>query len=93
VALSTSVSHDRVITFPNDNIGPTPLLYLPAASLYNSLNEDIIVASAAACQSFAETPAATQCDASHKYTLPSGNFTYLGKAATLGMTAAPNCGN
>ena len=93
VALSTTVSMDRVITFPNGTTGTAPLLYLPAASLYNALGDDIIVASPPACASFAATPAATQCDAGRFYVLPSGNYSYLGKAATLGMTAAPNCGS
>jgi hypothetical protein len=84
---------DRVITFPNGTIGPVPLLYLPASSLYNARAEDIIVASASACASFAATPGATQCDTnSPLYVLPSGSFAYLGAAASLGMTAAPNCG-
>lgn len=93
VALSTSVSLDRVITFPNGTTGIPPLLYLPSASLYNALADDIIVASPSACASFAITPGASQCDAGNTYALPSGTFFYLGKAASLGMTAAPNCGS
>jgi hypothetical protein len=93
VALSTSVSLDRVITFPNGTTGAAPLLYLPASTLYNALPFDIIVASASACASFAATPAATQCDGARAYSLPSGAFSFLGAAAGLGMTAAPNCGS
>ena len=39
------------------------------------------------------TPGAAQCDAGNTYALPSGTFVYLGQAASLGMTAAPNCGS
>jgi hypothetical protein len=95
VSLSTSVSLDRVITFVNNTVGgdAPPLLFLPASSFYNPLPKDIIVASSSACASFITTPGATKCIATSNYILPTGNFSFLGEAASLGMTAAPYCGS
>ena len=94
VSLSTSVSLDRVITFVNNTVGDSPpLLFLPASSFYNPLPKDIVVASTSACSSFITTPGATKCIASSNYILPTGNFSFLGEAASLGMTAAPYCGS
>ena len=96
VALSTLVPLARVVAFPaSANVSDAaPLVYLPASSPLNGLGVDVIVASASACAAFAATPgAAAQCSPALPFALPGGAYTYLGTAASLGMTAAPSCGS
>ena len=98
VALSSSVSQSRVITFPSgsgvgeEGGGTPPLVYLPASSPLNTFDQDVIVASPSACAAFAGIAGSQTCNTTRAFSLPSGVFYYLGAASALGMTGTPNCG-
>ena len=92
-SVSATVPTAARITFPTAlNVADAaPLVVLPSTSYLNTIGEDVIVATASACDAYAALRAPTQCDRARTFVTDFGVRFYLGTAAALGMAAAPQC--
>ena len=85
-----SILPSQQIVLPNVT-DMAPLVILSAASPVNSYGVDIVVASASACASFANTAGSVLCLSQSFPIGTSTTYYYLGTAAALNMIASPSC--